>query len=65
MLHISFGNRAFRGELPSRVRVRPRGSAHAERPETTHREGIYELDGPRRIKSRDEEPSRRSGRRRI
>ena len=65
MLHISFGNRALRGELSSRVRVRPRGSAHAERPETTRREGIYELHAPRRVKSRDEEPSRRSGRYRL
>ena len=65
MLHISFGNRALRGELSSRVRVRPRGSAHAERPETTRRVGIDELDRPRWIKSRDEEPSCRSGRCRI
>jgi len=45
--------------------VRPRGNVHAEKPETTRREGIDELDGPRRIKPRDEEPSRRSGRYRI
>jgi len=48
VLHISFGNRALRGELSSRVRVRPRGSAYAERPETTRRKGIDELNRPRR-----------------
>ena len=61
MLHISFGSKAFRGsyrrECACALEIPPVQRGRRRR---TRREGIDELDGPRRMKSRDEEPSRRS-----